>query len=79
MRQLYKERFEDILDLTKDIIIKLKEKDIYFTFAYPCEIRCYKHNILIWQYFSFDNDILIEKGKECIKFFSEKGYIPNVF
>lgn len=76
------------LDITPEVEKLLKEKKIYFTFAYAGELRCYKHNQLIWYAcapcwknefggYSFDMDSLVEKGNEYIELFIKNGYIPS--
>jgi hypothetical protein len=86
---IYTTNFEDVLELDSSTRVLLKEKKIYFTFAYIGLVRCYKHEHLIWQAsteffcnefgcWSYDEKVLIEKAKECVKYFLEHGYIPSM-
>ncbi len=76
------------LNISPTVEKLLNEKKIYFTFAYAGELRCYKHNELIWyecaptaknQFggWTLDMDYLVKKGNECVEFFVKNGYIPN--
>jgi len=74
--------------LSPEVEKMLEAKKIYFTTAYFGQLRCYKHNELIWwasatttlnqQGIHINYDYLYKKGKECIDFFLEHGYIPNM-
>lgn len=83
MYNLYGNDWWKVCCIDESVIKKLEEKKIYFSFAYIGMARCYKHNQLIWQVFSptigwGSEDYLINEVKECIKFFIENGYIPNM-
>lgn len=53
----------------------LSKKKIYFTFSYIGSVRAYKHNQLIWEFSSENEQELLEKAGKCIDFFRAGGYI----
>lgn len=76
MTAIHKEEPNTLLGLAPEQELALWKKHIYFSFAYVGEVRFYKHNVLAWTASGTEEE-LIEHARKCLRFFFERGYIPN--